>query len=159
MSALNKCQILPLSTNSGDVWENWHKNLVKCVGRSKANDLFIQLWAKRGGESSGASTVRLRTYLEGNGLAITTSGFKKFQDFGSDVSEFFGGGIGALGTGMKIIWYGFVGVLVVGSAGLLYTVYRNPDKAVRIGSAIATRGKSEMIGGGVSNKMIGVKSK
>jgi len=44
--------------------------------------------------------------------------------------------------------------LVLGGAGLVYTIFVNPDKAARIGTAIATRGKSEVIGQGLSSKKI-----
>tara|TARA_R110000850_G_scaffold38869_10_gene101119 strand:+ start:460 stop:969 length:510 start_codon:yes stop_codon:yes gene_type:complete len=164
---MNQCSQFPSLSSSGDIWENWHKNLVKCVGTSRANDLFLQLWRKRAGANSEASTIQLRNYLSTQGVELTVNGLKKTQDFFSDTGEFFGAGLKTLGTGWKIMFYGLIGILVLGGAGLVYTIFVNPDKAARIGTAIATRGKSEVIGqglsskklsGGKSPKMIGIKS-
>jgi len=152
---MNQCSNFPSTSSSGDVWEQWHKNLVKCVGKHRANDLFLNLWQKRAGYSSNASTIRLRTYMETQGVELTASGWKKLQDFGSDVGDFIGGGFTALGTGMKILWYGLIGILVIGALGLVYTIFVNPDKAARIGTAMATKGRSEGIrGGGKSGRKI-----
>ena len=165
---MNQCSNFPNSSSSGDVWEQWHKNLVKCVGKSRANDLFLSLWRKRAGAGSDASTIRLREYLRTQGIELSVTGLKKTEDFFSDVGEFFGSGFNQFGTGVKILWYGLIGVLVLGALGLVYTIFVNPDKAVRIGSAVATRGKSEMltggkgmkkVSGGSSPKMIEVKAK
>ena len=164
---MNQCSNFPTSSSSGDVWEQWHKNLVKCVGKSRANDLFISLWRKRAGSGSDASTIRLREYLRTQGIELSVTGLKKTQDFFSDVGEFFGSGFTQFGTGVKILWYGLIGVLVLGALGLVYTIFVNPDKAARIGTAVATRGKSEMltggkgvkkVSGGSSPKMIEVKA-
>ena len=47
-------------------------------------------------------------------------------------------------------------VMVVGAVGvLLYKMAQDPDTAVRVGSAVATKGKSEMITGGGGMKKIG----
>ena len=164
------CSNFPVSSSGGDVWERWHRNLVKCVGKERAADLFIRLWEKRAGISAAASTIQLRTYLRDEaGIELSVDRWKKTSDFFSGVGEFIGGGFSALGTGMKIVWYGLIGVLVIGALGLVYTIFVNPDKAARIGSAVATRGKSEMIGGGIKSgrkavappgpKMIDVKAK
>lgn len=168
---MNQCSVFPSSTSSGDIWEQWHKNLVKCVGRPRANDLFLQLWRKRAGAGSDASTIRLRNYLSTQGIELTVTGLKKTQDFLSDAGDFFGAGLKTLGTGWTIMFYGLIGILIIGGLGLVYTIFVNPDKAARIGGAIATRGRSEMImagakggkspklSGGKSPKMIEVKAK
>jgi hypothetical protein len=166
---MNLCNQFPSSNSSGDIWEQWHKNLVKCVGKSRANDLFLQLWRKKAGPSSDASTIQLRNYLSTQGLELTVTGLKKTQDFFSDAGDFFGSGLKTLGTGWTILFYGLIGILVVGGFGLVYTIFVNPDKAKRIGTAVATRGKSEMVMGGLgggkkirggkSPKMIEVKAK
>ena len=165
---MSQCSSFPSSASSGDVWEQWHKNLVKCVGRGKANDLFLLLWQKRAGASAAASTIRLRTYMGEQGVELTVDGWKKSADFFSGVGDFLGGGIAAFGTGVKILWYGLIGILVIGGLGLVYTIFVNPDAAVRAGSAIATKGKSEALMAGTSSsprvsggspKMIDVKAK
>ena len=90
---MNQCSQFPSLSSSGDIWENWHKSLVKCVGTSRANDLFLQLWRKRAGASSEASTIQLRNYLSTQGIELTVTGLKKTQDFFSDTGEFFGAGL------------------------------------------------------------------
>jgi len=155
---MNQCSAFPNKTSSGDIWENWHKNLVRCVGRPRANDLFLKLWQKRAGSSSDASTIRLRTYMRTQGVELTVTGLKKTQDFFSEVNSFFGG----LRSGMKILYFGLIGIIILAGVGFVYTLFVNPEKAVRIGTAVATKGKSEavMMGAGKpSPKMINVKAK
>ena len=78
---MNQCSVFPSSNSSGDIWEQWHKNLVKCVGKPRANDLFLQLWRKRAGAGSDASTIRLRNYLSTQGIELTVTGLKKDSRF------------------------------------------------------------------------------
>lgn len=155
---MNQCSAFPNKTSSGDIWENWHQNLVRCVGRPRANDLFLKLWQKRAGSSSDASTIRLRTYMRTQGLELTVTGIKKTQDFFSEVNSFFSG----MGSGIKILYFGLIGIIILAGVGFVYTLFANPEKAARIGTAVATKGKSEaaMMGAGKSSrKMINVKAK
>lgn len=142
---MTQCSNLPLASSNAEQWEQWHKNLVKCVGRGKANDLFLRLWQKRGAVGTDASTIQLRQYLGTQGLVLTTGGLKKTSDFFVGVGDFFGGGLSALGTGMKILWYGLVGALVIGVFGLIYLIIAKPETAGRIAGAVATKGKSEAL--------------
>jgi len=142
---MTQCSNLPLASSSAEQWEQWHKNLIKCVGRGKANDLFLRLWDKRGERGADANTIQLRQYLGTQGLVMTTGAIKKTQDFFVGVGDFFGGGLSALGTGMKILWYGLVGALVIGVFGLIYLIIAKPETAGRIAGAVATKGKSEAL--------------
>ena len=78
---MTQCSNLPLASSGAEQWEQWHKNLIKCVGRGKANDLFLRLWDKRGQRGTDANTIQLRQYLGTQGLVMTTGAIKKTQDF------------------------------------------------------------------------------
>ena len=170
---MTQCSNLPLASSNAEQWEQWHKNLIKCVGRGKANDLFLRLWQKRGELGTDASTIQLREYLGTQGLVLTTGGLKKTQDFLAGVGDFLGGGLSAFGTGMKILWYGLIGAIFVGTLGMIYLIIAKPETAGRIAGAVATKGKSEAVMGSVGSmggkkslpsssakpKMISVKAK
>jgi len=153
---MNQCSAFPNKISGADIWENWHKSLVRCVGRPRANDLFLRLWQKRAGASSSASTIRLRAYMRTQGVELSLTGAKKVSDFFSEVDSFFAG----MRSGMKILYFGLIGIVILAGVGFVYTLFVNPQKAVRIGTAVATKGKSEaaMMGAGKSSpKMINVK--
>ena len=102
------------------------------------------------------------------GVELSLTGAKRVSDFFSEVDSFFAG----MRSGMKILYFGLIGIVILAGVGFVYTLFVNPQKAVRIGTAVATKGKSEaaMMGAGKSSpkmmgagksatKMIGVKAK
>ena len=146
MSA-TQCLNLPGEMSSIGTWMHWHKALKGCVGRSKANDLFLQLWDK----NNLSTTIELRKYMEENGVDMDKSALNRLTDTGAGIVNW-------VGTGFEIGGYAAVGILVilVGGVGMIvFNMAKSPEGSARLVAGVATRGKSEMIGGVGGGKSIG----
>ena len=133
---------LPKNNSSDTVWITWYDALKSKFGRKKANSLFTANWDAQDGSNSDANTTTLRQHLEKKGKLEINTGFAgEFKDKAFDLANFFGDSFSVA----KYFGIG-LGVIVVGGLGLLvYNLAKDPDKAVRIGSAVATRGMSEAV--------------
>ena len=78
--------------------------------------------------------------MRSQGVDLDRDVLDRAVDFGSGVYNW-AGGVFEIGSGISIILV----VMILGSVGfLLYNIGKDPDTAVRAGSAIATRGMSEV---------------
>lgn len=136
---------IPKRTESDVVWIAWYDALRNQFGRKKANALFSANWDAQNGFNSDANTRDLREHLKNKGNLEISGGLTgEIKDKVFDVGNFFGDYL----TVGKYLGIG-LGIIVVGGLGLfVYNIARKPETAVRVGSAIATRGLSE----GVSKK-------
>ena len=141
------CLNLPGVHSSAAQWKSWHQALRKCVGKENANGLFNMQYDKVGYDS----TTELRTYMKSQGVDLDRDALDRLTDTGMGVYNWVGGMFNfTSGVGMVVV------VMIVGAVGvLLYKMAQDPDTAVRVGSAVATKGKSEMITGGGGMKQIG----
>lgn len=146
------CLNIPGVNSSASQWVSWHKALKSCVGKKKANYLFILQYDKVGYDS----TTEMRNYMKTQGVDLDKDVADRLVDWGGRTYDFFGG-IVDFTSGVSMV----VTVMVLGAVGmLLFQIGKNPDTAVRVGSAVATRGMSEAgrgVGGG--QKSIGTKAK
>jgi len=139
------CLNIPGVNSSAAQWKSWHQALKNCVGRKNANQLFLMQYDKVGYES----TTELRGYMEQQGVDLDRDVLERLTDTGMGAYNWAGGAF-EFTSGVAMI----VVVMVLGAIGvLLYKMSQDPDTAVRVGSAIATRGKSEMITGGGAKKI------
>ena len=123
----SQCLNLPGEMSSIGTWMNWHKSLKGCVGRSKANDLFLQLWDR----NNLSTTIELRRYMEENGVDMDKSALNRLTDTGAGIVNWFG-------TGFEIGGYAAVGILVIlvgGVVGVVIIVTYLP--IFNFGSALA----------------------
>ena len=133
---------IPSNTSSDVVWISWYDALRKTFGRKKANALFTANWDAQNGFTSDANTSDLRSHLKDKGgIEIAGSTLGEVKDKLIGVGDFFGDAF-SIGRYFGIA----LGVIVVGGLGLfVYNVARKPESAIRIGTAIATRGVSEAV--------------
>jgi hypothetical protein len=133
---------LPTASSNDLVWMAWYDALKKQFGKKKANGLFTSAWDSQLATGGDANTTTLRQHLNKEGGIDISGGFwGEVKDKYFDVGNFFGDYL-VMG---KYLGIG-LGVIVVGGLGLLvYNLAKDPEKAVRVGSAIATRGMSEGI--------------
>lgn len=133
---------IPTRNQSDVVWIAWYDALRKQFGRKKANALYSANWDAQNGSNSDANTRDLREHLKNKGKLEISGGFTgELKDKVFDVGNFFGDYL-TVGKYLGIA----LGVIVVGGLGLfIYNIARKPETAVRVGSAIATRGMSEGI--------------
>lgn len=133
---------VPKNNSSENVWITWYDALKNKFGRKKANSLFTANWDAQSGSGSDANTTTLRQHLKKEGkLDLKGSFAGEIKDKVFDVGNFLGDYI----TVGKYLGIG-LGVVVLGGLGLfVYNLAKDPDKAVRIGTAVATRGMSEAV--------------
>ncbi len=133
---------IPKNNSSDNTWITWYDALKRKFGRKKANSLFTANWDAQGGDGSSANTTNLRQHLDKEGKLDISGGFGgELKDRVFDVANFFGDYISVgkyLGLGLGVILVGGIGLFV-------YNLAKDPDKAVRIGTAVATRGMSEAV--------------
>lgn len=133
---------IPKRTESDVVWIAWYDALRNQFGRKKANALFSANWDAQNGMNSDANTRDLREHLKNKGKLEISGGFTgELKDKVFDVGNWIGD---SLVVG-KYVGYA-LGIIVLGGIGLfVYNLAKDPEKAIKIGTAIATKGKSEAI--------------
>lgn len=141
--AVDRIRQLPTYNDSDIVWIEWHKALKKVFGRKKANALYSLNWDAQNGYKSDANTSKLRDYLDDNGLKISGGVLGDTKDFFGGIGDYFGDFF----TVGKYLGIGLASVLAISVAGLIFQIAFNKKtrgEAIRVGSAIATRGATEV---------------
>lgn len=59
----------PNIQSSSQYWIDWHKWLVKEIGKANANDTFMRAW-QQVGQKSNANDATLRAYAKTQGISI-----------------------------------------------------------------------------------------
>ena len=135
------CLNIPNAQSPSEAWVSWHKELKKCVGKGKANNLWIMAWAKYGKVGNDASTVALRDYMGSQGVDVERDwdevGIDLFAGIGNAIGSVFSTG-GALTTGLAVVMIGGIGWVI-------FNMGKDPDAVIRTGTAIGTRGASEAL--------------
>ena len=129
-------QNIPQSNSDSEQWTQWHKALKSNFGKQTANSLWVKAWKKRG--SPAANSHDLRTYLDKNGVKLSTSTWDDIVDTGAGAFDFWGTYVKA-GQWMVI----GVGVIVVGGLGMIiYNLAKNPAENIGLATrAFVTKGK------------------
>ena len=134
---------LPNQNSIDKVWITWYDALKKQFGKQKANALFSANWDAKNGNGSVANTTDLRRYMEKNGLDISGGFFGEAKDRAYDVADF----VGDYFTVGKWLGIGLLAVVGVSIGALVFQLATRSSvrrEAVDIGSAVATRGLSNV---------------
>jgi hypothetical protein len=126
----------PSTTTNDQGWIQWHKDCKATFGKKTANSLFSAFWAKRGATNSKANTNALRSYAESQGFQIQGDSISGIVDSIYDIGD-------AFGDVFKIGKYATIGVgvmLLGGVAMLIWSITKEPFKAIAAASAGATGG-------------------
>lgn len=133
---------VPKNNSSDIVWMAWYDALKSKFGRKRANTLFSANWDAQQGAGSDANSSKLRGHLRDKGkLEISGSVLGEIKDKALDLGDWIGDAF-VMG---RYVSYALGGILVCGIGLFVYNLAKDPDKAVRIGTAVATRGMSEAV--------------
>lgn len=126
---------IPPFNAKSEQWIQFHKDLKSNFGKKVANSIWVKAWGLRG--NTDANNTALRDYLGKNNIKIDTNAWDDIQDFGSDVTDFFGD----IFTVAKWVGIGFAVILVGGIGLVVYNVAKNPAKSAGTAArAFATKG-------------------
>jgi len=134
---------IPKRNSSDQVWIQWYDALRKEFGRKKANQLFIANWDAVDGDSSNANTNTLRSHLERYGIDVSGGVLGGVKDWALGVQGYFGDIFNA----SKIIGIGLSSVVAISLGILLFQIATRKSvrsEAIKVGTAIGTRGVSEI---------------
>jgi hypothetical protein len=149
----------PTKNSSASGWKQWHSTLIKCFGKSGANDVWVLAWDRYGRANPNAYSTALGTYMQSQGISIAQSGGEHIANAGSNIYS----SIGGMFNFMKILNMLVVGGIAIGFLMLLYTLILDPEKAkktmsvVTEGALLATpagRGISAVSATGIGAKQI-----
>lgn len=112
---------IPSRDSASEQWKLWHEALRKRFGRSRANNLWLEAWQRRGDDE--ANDEELRGYLLKQGISLDKDWKDAAVDFGSDVITGVGDVFGSLRRNMMII---AILILVI-VAGVIYAAIKNPE--------------------------------
>jgi hypothetical protein len=149
----------PTKNTSAGGWQQWHSTLIKCFGKSGANDVWILAWERYGRSNPNAYSTTLGRYMQSQGINIAQSGGENMALASANIFSAFGG----MFNFIKILNMVVAGGIAVGFLMLLYTIIVNPDKAkktmsvVTEGALLATpagRGISAVSATGIGAKQI-----
>ncbi len=80
-------KIIPTSADTPEQWVLWHKLLKGWFTKKEANSHWLRFWNQRAGAGSAADTHDLRSYMEGQGIDLTTDTKGKITDSVMDVVD------------------------------------------------------------------------
>lgn len=78
---------IPTSDSTAEQWVTWHRSLKKWFSKNEANEHWLRFWNQRAGAGSGADTHDLRSYMESQGVNITTTVWGDVTDGTMNVVE------------------------------------------------------------------------
>ena len=134
---------IPTRNQSDLIWINWYAALKKQLGRKKANQLFIANWDSQNGDNSEANTSTLRSHLEGNGIDVSGGILGGVKDTFLGVKGYFG----TMFQASQIIGITLSSIVALSVGILVFQIATKPkvrQEAIRVGSAVATRGATEI---------------
>jgi len=91
-------QVPTLQSNS-QAWIAWHKEMLKQLGKSDANELFMKHWQSIG-QGSDANNGELRAYMSSQGVDI--SGNNGVFSWGADAATSASQGFGKVSSSFSI---------------------------------------------------------
>ena len=116
---------VPTASSKPENWIQWHVDLRKIFGKKKANSIWLYAWAKRGGVNSTANTSSLRSYMDKQGVDITTTKLNEITDVVGNVLDF-GFGVG------KVVIIGTLSVVGLILLSILIKLFRNPNQKLNV---------------------------
>ena len=122
----------PTKNSSASSWKQWHSTLIRCFGKSGANDVWVMAWDRYGRSNPNAYSTSLGTYMQSQGVSISQSGGEHIANAYSNIFS----SIGGVFNFMKIVNMVVAGGIAVGFLMLLYTLIVNPDKAKKTMSVV-----------------------
>ena len=134
---------IPKRSSSDQVWIQWYDALRKEFGRKKANQLLVANWDAVDGDSSNANTTTLRKHLERYGIDVDGGVIGGVKDWALGVGGYFGDIFNA----SKIIGIGLASVVAISMGILIFQIATRKSvrsEAIKVGTAIGTRGVSEI---------------
>lgn len=107
---------IPTSDTTAEQWVIWHKSLRKWFSKNEANDIWLRFWNQRAGAGSSADLHSLRSYMETQGVNITSNLAGDIADTTMDVIDWTVGTINwarGLAIGGIIIGFGLIAFYVI----------------------------------------------
>ncbi len=80
-------KFIPTSSDSSEMWVEWHKALKKWFSKNEANTHFVRFWNQRAGAGTDADTTDLRKYMKDQGVNLSTTASGKVADMGAGITE------------------------------------------------------------------------
>lgn len=121
--------IIPTAESTADIWVNWHKSLRKWFGKNEANTHWLRFWQQRAGAGSQADTHALRTYMEKQGVELTTSAWGEITDGAVSAVDWIADSINIT----RII---VVGTVVLGVGLIAFYFIKNTNKGKSVGEMV-----------------------
>ena len=115
----------PSLSSKPENWIQWHVDLKKIFGKKKANSIWLYAWAKRGGIKSSANTSSLRSYMDKQGVDISTTKLNEITDVVGNVLDF------QLGLN-KVVIVGVLSLVGLILLGILIKLARNPNQKLNV---------------------------
>ena len=112
--------MIPTKTSQGAEWIIWYDAMKSKFGQAIANQEFLKAWSTR--QSSDANTHELRDELSKNGVDIDKGVLSGLYDTGAGVVD----KIGSFLNVGKYAIYAIGGILILGVAGMVFQIVRNP---------------------------------
>lgn len=112
---------IPTSADTGEVWVNWHKNLRQWFDKQESNSHWLRFWNQRAGAGSSADTHDVRSYMERQGVDLTTTFSGSLADGWFGITDWFGDTF----NWMRGI---IIGGVIVGIALIAFYIYTNTVK-------------------------------
>jgi hypothetical protein len=131
---LNPVNIVPTRSSNSDEWIFWHQSLKKRYGKATANLLWVKAWNKRGQSAEsyfgGPNTVRLRNYLEEQGIQIEGGLIGYYSDFFDSMDSFF---VSTFNLG-KYVSLVLLALVVIPIFIFMMNMARKPETALQLAS-------------------------
>lgn len=81
---------IPNSASTAEQWVEWHKSLKRWFNLKDTNTIWTKFWSQRAGAGTVADTHDLRTYMDDQGVDVTTTFAGKTTDAVLGVGDWIG---------------------------------------------------------------------
>lgn len=90
MRRLDPSLYIPTSDSTSEQWIEFHKALRKWFSKTESNNQWLRFWNQRGGAGSDADDHTLRSYMDDQGVDLTTDTAGEISDTIWGISDWIG---------------------------------------------------------------------
>ncbi len=141
MSRIDPSKIIPTSVDTAEQWIEWHKSLRKWFSKTETNNHWLRFWNQRAGAGSEADTHDLRSYMEDQGVNLTTDTSGVVADTVLDAVDFVGDSL----TWARGILIGGVIIGIGLIAFYIYSQTKNVKSASEMSLAMPMSRKKQLL--------------
>jgi hypothetical protein len=151
MSRLDPSEFIPTSDSTSEQWIEFYKALRKWFSKTESNNQWLRFWNQRAGAGSEADDHTLRSYMDDQGVDLTTDTKGEISDTLWGISDWIGDTV----KWLRAITIGIVLIIIALLTMYVYShfIKQTPADQIPISSSTPFSARRKGLDGGSSGDL------